>query len=118
MDSILNILISDSLNDLILNAVDNNQHECICSNGSKQISIVQVLAKQMACSRSLLVSASVSTHCKLIDLGNLSSGYLDRPMYANHTISLEYTLLRRGLFFNSEVQGIQYVRENRAEELN
>ncbi len=53
-----------------------------------------------------------------LDLGNLSSGYLDRPMYANHTISLEYTLLRRGLFFNSEVSGFQYVRENRAEELN
>ena len=62
--------------------------------------------------------ASERTHCKPFDLGNLSSGYLDRPMYANHTISLEYTLLRRGLFFNSEVSGFQYVRENRAEELN
>ena len=103
MDSILNILISDSLIDSILNAVDNNQCECICSNGSKQISIAQVLVDQMVCSRSLLVSASVSTHCKLINLGNLSSGYLDRPMYANHTISLEYTLLRRGLFFNTQV---------------
>ena len=43
------------------------------------------------------------THCKPFDLGNLSSGYLDRPMDANHTPSLEYTLLGRGLFFNSEV---------------
>ena len=62
--------------------------------------------------------ASDKTHCKPFDLGNLSSGYLDRPMYANHTISLEYTLLRRVLFFNSEVSGFQYVRENQAEELN
>ena len=62
--------------------------------------------------------ASDKTHCKPFDLGNLSSGYLDRPMYANHTISLEYTLLHQGLFFNSEVSGFQHVRENRAEELN
>ena len=46
MDSILNILISDSLIDAILNAVDNNQYECICSNGSKQLSIAQVLTNQ------------------------------------------------------------------------
>ena len=62
--------------------------------------------------------ASDKTHCEPFDLGKLSSGYLDRPMYANHTIPLEYTLLSRGLFFNSEVSGFQYVRENRAEELN
>ena len=47
--------------------------------------------------------ASDKTHCKPFDLGNLSSGYSDRPMDANHTPSLEYTLLGRGLFFNSEV---------------
>ena len=58
--------------------------------------------------------ASDKTHCKPFDLGNLSSGYLDRPMDANHTPSLEYTLLGRGLFFNSEVSSFQYGREKRA----
>ena len=34
-------------------------------------------------------------------------------MDANHTPSLEYTLLGRGLFFNSEVSSFQYGREKR-----
>ena len=96
MDSILNILISDSLIDLILNTVDNNQYECICSSGPKQLSIAQVLAIQNASSGSC---QRLPSRMRVVGRGTHPNIRLDGlqhlPMY--DTVDIHFRVLRHSI---------------------